>query len=105
MTMMFRFARFNTYLCCALALLIGAGCQSAARKEKKIAAVIELHLEVNRDGGEDNAPVPIGKDGSFQVNVDKDPFLTTADLTEALLVDEPGDLFSIVLKFNWRGTT
>ncbi|MDB6018922.1 MAG: hypothetical protein JWR19_3411, partial [Pedosphaera sp.] len=56
--MMFKFARFNTYLAVALGLLLVAGCASAEKKKKKEATSIELHVEVPQDGTSRNGPVP-----------------------------------------------
>jgi len=106
--MMIKFARFNIYLCCAVGVLIFTGCQTAEKKEKKKkdkeASTIELHLEVNTDGTSGNEPVSIGREGLFQVNVDKTPFVDSANLVEAKVVDEAGG-FAIECKFDWTGST
>ena len=101
---MIKFARFNTYLSCALGLLLFTGCRTMHKKDKKEMATIELHMEVNQDGAGDNGPVPIGRDGLFQVNIDKTPFADTGNVTEAKLMDEVGG-FVIQLKFDLTGTT
>ncbi|HZQ46273.1 MAG TPA: hypothetical protein VFC07_04620 [Verrucomicrobiae bacterium] len=105
--MMKIFGRFNIYLCLALGLLFAGGCQTPAEKEKKQKekdiTLIELHMEVNRDGATDNEPVAINRDPPIYVNVDKSPFVDASDITEAVLVEELGG-FGIRLKFNWRGT-
>lgn len=105
--MMFKFGRFNIYLCLALGLLFACGCQTPAEKEKKKKdkefTIIELHMEVNRDGSSDNEPVAINRDPPIYVNVNKTPFVDSSDVTEAVLVEDLGG-FAIRLKFNWRGT-
>lgn len=104
--MMIKFARFNLYLCAALALLFSA-CSSPEekkeKKEKKQVAYLELHMEVNRDGSSDNEEVTINRTSPYTINVDKMPFVDSADLDQAVVVDDLGG-FAIALKFNWRGT-
>jgi preprotein translocase subunit SecD len=107
--MMIKFARFNLLLLVALTLFSGTGCKSdpiekKKKKEAKELTLIELHLEVNHDGATDNEEITIDRNNPFTVNVDKIPFLDGADVTEAVVVDEAGGLFSIKVKFNWRGT-
>lgn len=105
--MMNKFGRFNIYLCIALGLLLACGCQTPAEKEKKKKdkefSLIELHMEVNRDGSSDNEPVSINRDPPIYVNVNKTAFVDSNDITEAVLVEDLGG-FGIRLKFNWRGT-
>src|SRR5262249_25190437 len=101
--MMKDFARFNIYLCLALAVaLLAAGCQSSEKKKKDL-TMIELHLEVTPDGASDNKPVPIFREHPILVNVDQTPFVDTPDVESAKIVEDMGG-FMIQLKFNWRGT-
>jgi preprotein translocase subunit SecD len=100
--MMIKFVRFNIYLCLGLGLIfLATGCQSS--KKKKDVTTLELHLEVNKDGAEDNVTVPIFRDQPVYVNVDKEFFLDTPDISEAKVVDDLGG-FKLRLQFNWRGT-
>src|SRR5579872_3327487 len=104
--MMIKFARFNTYLAAAIWLPLVCGCQSPQSKkekeEKKQATIIELHLEVNRDGAGDNEAVPIYRENPILVNVSKSPFVGGASVVGASVVDDEGG-FAIRLKFNWQG--
>jgi hypothetical protein len=107
--MMTGFVRFNINLCLVAALLAASGgCRmlNAGKKDdkKKEQAMVELHLEVNQDGASDNEAVSINRRDPFTLNVDKTFFLDGGDLADAKLVEETPELFSIQLKFNWRGT-
>lgn len=109
--MMIKVARFNFYLLAACGLMLAGGCQLFPHKEEKKAeepkievTTIELHQEVNSDGIKDNSPVAIYRAAPFMVNVDTEPFLDTADVSEASIVDQEGGLFEIRLKFTWRGS-
>ncbi len=103
--MMIKFVRFNIYLWLAAGLLMTAGCKTDKdKKDKKHPlSTLELHLEVGQDNAGDNEMVPILRGHPIYVNVAKEPFLDSADLTEANVVDDMGG-FEIRLKFNWRGT-
>ncbi len=105
--MMFKSARFNIYLCLALVWLFACGCQTAeqkdAKKKKKESTLVELHMETNREQASDNETVAINRDPPIHVNIDKNTFLDSADVEEAVLVEDLGG-FAIKLKFNWRGT-
>jgi preprotein translocase subunit SecD len=107
--MMIKPARFNIYLCATLALALACGCQlhgdkdSKEKKEKKEVSTVSLHLEANPDGISDIVPVSIYRSQPIEVSMTKEPFLDSRMLEEAKLVEEPGGLFSIRLKFNWEG--
>ena len=90
---------FNLYL---LLLLACAGCETTGHQKE--ASTLQLHVEVNPDGTDRNAPVPIGRgDFSFQVNVERDPFLNEGSITEAWVVDALGG-FQILVKYDAKGT-
>jgi hypothetical protein len=105
--MMIKFARINIYLCLALTVLFAAACSSPAekkkKKEEKETAFLDLHLEVNRDGSQDNEEIVINRSSPYTINVDKTGFVDSGDLDEAVVVDDLGG-FLIRIKFNWRGT-
>jgi preprotein translocase subunit SecD len=106
--MMIKLVRFNIYLCASLALLLACGCRLFPHhdkddKEKKEVATVALHLEADPDGISDIVPVSIYRSDPIVVSVSKEPFLDSRELDEASVVDEPGGLFSIRLKFNWEG--
>jgi preprotein translocase subunit SecD len=106
-------ARFNIYLCAALALVLACGCRSPKSpddkagktdsKEKKEVSTVSLHMEADPDGISDVVPVSIYRSAPIEVSMTKEPFLDSRDLEEAKLIDEPGGLFSIRLRFNWEG--
>jgi preprotein translocase subunit SecD len=99
-----RFVRFNIYLSATLALMATGGCLAHKGKDKdKDATTITLHLETDPDGLSDIGPESINRSDPIIVSVNKAPFLDGGDLDEAAVVDEPGGLYSIRLKFNWQG--
>jgi hypothetical protein len=97
--MKMRVRGFNAYLFLLL-MALAAGCQTVKKKE---ASTLRLHLEVNPDGTERNAPVWIGRADAFPVNVEKEPFLNEAHVAQAFLVDALGG-FQIMIQFDRRGT-
>ena len=99
---------FNTYLLLALALALSAGCQSGktkdpAKRGKNEEASLRLHLEVNPDGSDRNAPVSIGREHPFSLNVEKTAFVTEFQIEQASVLDGLGG-FSIAIQFNKQGS-
>lgn len=105
--MMFKFARFNMYLCFALVWVFASGCQSPeqkdTKKKEKQTTLIELHMETNPESASDNETVSVNRDPPISVTIDKNAFLDSGDVEQAVLVEDLGG-FAIKLKFNWRGT-
>jgi preprotein translocase subunit SecD len=98
-----KFVRFNIYLSAVLALALATGCHGLHKNKKdKDQAVIELHQEAYADGASDSETVPIFREHPIYVNVDKEPFLDSADVVEAKMLEDMGS-FVIQLRFNWRG--
>lgn len=98
--MMFRSNRFNTYLL-VMALALVCGCKTT--DSKKQASTFRVHLEVNRDGTDRNKGVPIYRESPVLVNIERSPFLTEAQVTEARVVDTVGG-FALRVQLDRRGT-
>jgi hypothetical protein len=101
--MVIRCPRFNLYLRLALALALICGCQTAERKRKHQPTRLTVHLEVRPDGTNLNEPVPIYRAQPVMVNVERIPFLTELNVSEAKVVDVSGD-FAIRIKLDRQGT-
>lgn len=98
-----KFVVFNIYLTVALALVPATGCKSFGNKKKnKDKALIQLHQESSTGGASDTETIPIFREHPIYVTVDKEPFLDSADVTEAKVLEDMGS-FVIQLRFNWRG--
>jgi hypothetical protein len=101
------FRRFNIYFALGAVFLAG-GCSTIKREvtqSKKEQTTIRLYLEGNRaDSGTLGKVQVTRKKDLFMV--EREPFLTEADLTKAVLVDDPGGdgSYSIQVAFNEHGT-
>ena len=99
--------RFNIYLLTALAsaAIFLCGCQmfSSGDPNDKIVSSLSLHIETHPDASELSSPVPIFREKPIMVNVEKDPFLTEADISGAKLVEVMGG-FALQIQFDERGT-
>jgi hypothetical protein len=96
--------RFNNYLSAVVLLLLLAGCASSeTKKQKKEMTALRLFLEAEYDTGDKTEVVPIYRSAPVPLRVFKEPFLDSAYLTEASLVDTMGG-FAIVLRFDFHGT-
>jgi preprotein translocase subunit SecD len=99
--MKIRFLSFNIYLLLA-ALLFSSGCYSPEEKEKREMSTIRMFLESNNDGTEHTGPVYVTSK-KYEVNIDKEPFVTEGDVDHAQVVDGIGG-FEIQVSFNAHGT-
>ena len=102
--MMIRVLRFNIYFLFAGAMALLVGCKSNSGEfSKKTEASLRLHLEVNADGSEANAPVMVGRERPFRVNVEKKTFLTEFNVERASVIEAVGG-FSISIQYDKQGT-
>lgn len=106
--MMMRLHRFNIYLSfVALLALAMTGCRTDKDAEDKKkgneVTYLALHMEVTPDGLHDNEPVPIFRADPQYVNISKEPFLDSKDISEAKLLEAQDGTFSIQVKFTARG--
>ena len=74
---------------------MAAGCATKqnpdkAKPSKNEEASLRLHLEVNPDGSDRNAPVSIGREHPFQLNVEKNAFITEFQIENASVVEGLG---------------
>lgn len=97
--------RFNLYLLAALMATGVCGCKSTPESEsKKLLGTLRLHLEADRDSTKANEPVPVYRENPVMVNVEKEPFLTEACVSEAKVFNAVGG-FALRIQFDHSGTT
>jgi hypothetical protein len=93
---------FNIYLL-LLVISLAAACKTPEeRKKSKEASTLRLYLETSRDGSDHTSGVPIYRENPTRVRIDREPFLTEADLESAAVVDMRGG-FAIQAQFNGHG--
>ncbi|MGA2176539.1 MAG: hypothetical protein ABSH38_16305 [Verrucomicrobiota bacterium] len=101
------FRWFNIYLALA-GVFLASGCagdKSAGIHGKKELSTIRLYLEENRADTTSTGTVLVTRQ-QFPMVIDREPFLTEADLSKAMLIDDPGPdgSYAIQLLFNEHGT-
>ena len=100
-----RFRWFNVYL--LLAIILSACATDGAKgkkngrtkEEKKELAAIRFHLESFPDGTGHNGPVLVMQQ---KINVDREPFLSEADIVDAAVVENVGG-FGVQIFFDSHG--
>lgn len=96
--------RFNFYFLALVFAVLAAGCATTPEaKKKRSISTLELHLECLPDGTDRSYSVPIFREQPVMVNVQKDAFLTEANLKDAQVITN-GPAFVLRLEFNQRGT-
>ena len=91
-------ASFNIYLL-LLFTVLSIGCESPeARKKREEASTLRLFLEVPT-GGDHGGGVPIYRANPMMISVEREPFLSEADLVSAAVIEVRGG-FEIQAQFN-----
>jgi hypothetical protein len=96
--------RFNGYLLPALtlALALACGCRTEEGKREEALGTLQVFLEVNEDAANRSRPVPVYRDNPFMLNVEKQPFLTEANVSEARVIEAVGG-FAIHILLDRQG--
>ena len=100
--MMIRGDRFNLKLLAAVALALVCGCRTGDTGQEKITSTIRVHLEVNVDRTSRNRQVPVYRENPVLVNVEAEPFLNEAEVSEARVEEVVGG-FALRIAFTQRG--
>ena len=96
-------SRFNIYLMSAICLGLACSCQSPQQKRKRALSTLELHVETNAAEGRGTELVPIYRQSPVSITVQKQPFLTAANVAEAKVLDAVGG-FILRVQFDRDGT-
>src|SRR4051812_1144157 len=99
--MMIRRRWFNIYL--LLVVASGWGCETEKSRERNQISTLRVHVEANADGSDRSKQVQVYRASPFAINIDKSPFITEANITEATLVDEL-DSFALRVKLDGQGS-
>lgn len=92
---------FNLYFVLCASLL--AACKTTEQsKQGREASTLRVYLEVGSSAQAQQSGVPIFRKAPVMVNIDREPFLTELDVSEAAVVEAPGG-FSIRVTFNRHG--
>jgi hypothetical protein len=95
--------RFNIYLVLALSLGLFCGCQSEKSKSKKPLSTLRLHQEMKPDPMGRSEEALIFRAQPVKLIVNKEPFLTEANVRQAKVVDTPGG-FALSIQFDQQGS-
>jgi preprotein translocase subunit SecD len=105
--MTFRLNRFNPYLrsaalACVLVLALVCGCQTPKRKKAHAVTTLQVHLECSPYETDRNQFISIPREHPTKIAVEKESFLTEANVTGAKVISEM-DGFVINLQLDHRG--
>jgi len=101
-----RWFRFNTYFAIAVSLGLCCGCQTdhtQKSKDKKPLSTVRLHQEMHADPMGRTEEALVFREQPVKLIVNKDPFLTEANVKEAKVVDTPGG-FALSIQFDRQGS-
>jgi preprotein translocase subunit SecD len=104
--MMNRWFRFNIYFAIAVSLGLVSGCMSAhteKSKDKKPLSTLHLHQEMHADPMGRTEEALVFRAQPVKLIVNKDPFLTEANIKEAKVIDNMGG-FALSIQFDKQGS-
>jgi preprotein translocase subunit SecD len=101
--MMIRANRFNLYLILVVVWVIAAGCKSTDGQQKKLLSTLRLHQEINPDLLGRSETAEVYRESPIQFTVDKEPFLSEANVKEAKVIDVTGG-FALEIQFDRQGS-
>ena len=99
--MTMKWTGFNLYLLLVAGLAVG--CQTHKDKTKDLVSTFRIHIETGFDPSGRSDTIAIYRENPMTINIEKEPFLSEADVSEAKIVDSLGD-FSIQVQFDRGGT-
>ena len=94
---------FNGILILVAAALAGGCTTSEDRILKKQTSTLRVHVEADAGVSDRSSAVSIHRAKPMLLNVDREVVLDERDVANALLVDQPGDLFAVEINFNSHG--
>ena len=97
--------RFNLYLLLLLAGLFACGCRTSHKDPKaRLLSTIRVHLGASPADLERSVKAEIYREHPFSVTLQRDPFLTEANIAGARIVEVPGGGFDLQIQFDRQGT-
>jgi hypothetical protein len=99
--MKIRLATFNIYLLLS-ALAWSTGCRTPEeRQHAREASTLRVYVDTGRNGNSSGG-ITVYRSNPIQISVEREPFLTEAELESAAVIDMPGG-FGIQAQFNGHG--
>ena len=83
-------------------LVLVCGCRTEEGKREKALSTLHVFLEVNQDAAKRSRPVVISRNDPVTVNVESEPFLTEANVSEARVEEAVGG-FAMRIRLDRRG--
>jgi hypothetical protein len=99
-----RFTLFNGFLA-LLIVLSAAGCKtSEERKRSKQLSSLRIHIEADRGSADRNSAIEVHRTHPIYLNIDREAVLDESNVSAATVIEQPGDLFAVEIKFDRRGS-
>jgi len=95
---------FNFFLVVAAGALLSGCATGEEHKKKKELSNIRIHIEADQGSGDRSSAVSVHRAAPILLNVERDPVLDEHNVIAAMVVDQPGGLFSIQLQFDRQGS-
>jgi len=95
---------FNGFLALA-ALTFAAGCCTSEEcKRSKEMSTLRVHIESDRGGNDRASAITVLRASPVKLNIEREPVLDERNVVSARIVEEAGDLFSVEIQLDRRGS-
>ena len=94
---------FNGFLA-GVVLMLAAGCGTTEeRQRKKELSTLRIHVESDQQSDFSSA-IAVHRSAPMRLNIEREPVLDENHVLVARVVEEPGGLFAVEVKFNQKGS-
>jgi preprotein translocase subunit SecD len=97
-------ALFNGFLALALISAATSCSTSEERKRNKELSSLRIHVEGDRGTTDRSSAIAVHRAEPLYLNIERDAVLDESFVAAAAVIDQPGDLFAIEIKFDRRGS-
>jgi preprotein translocase subunit SecD len=94
---------FNGFLV-GVALALVTGCATKEeRKRKKELSSLRIHVEADAGGSDRSSAISVHRAAPILLSIEREAVLDERDVATAMIVNQPGDSFSVEINFNPHG--
>src|SRR5687768_16257507 len=94
---------FNGFLV-LVAVAVASGCAtSEERKLRKQLSTLRIHVEADGGSRDRSSAVSVHRANPMLLNIEREMMLDERDVASAMVIDQPGGLFSMEINFNAHG--
>jgi hypothetical protein len=95
---------FNGFLVFLLLVAVTACKTSEERRRSKLMSSLRIHVEADRGNSDRDSAITVHRAHPIYLNIDREAVLDESNVAAATVIEQPGDLFAVEIKFDRRGS-